>query len=458
LPHPDVLLVDDDPVIRFAIRSFLEARGTRVRESGTCTEARSQLQNSPPDAAVVDMSLPDGDGLMVLRQIQEHDSEIPLVILTGQGSIELAVRAMSQGARNFLTKPVELAALDAILRRELQNRRHRQRSLAANSRNRREPPNPFLGSSPAIRRLREVAEKVADTDCPILVLGETGSGKGVLAHWIHANSPRGKEEFLDLNCAGLDREFLETELFGHQKGAFTGAVIEKPGLLEVANGGTVFLDEIGDVDLPVQPKLLKVLETGRFRRLGDIHDRVTDVRLISATHRNLPKLIQEGLFREDLYYRINIIPIVVPPLRSRVEDIPVLAHHFLTHMAHERGLGEVALDGSATDALQNYSWPGNIRELRNVLERALLVARSNPLTVRDLQFQPASGAKEESAALSRARLTLREMEQIHIAEVLQEEFGSVEKAARRLGVPRSSLYNKLRRLGLSRANPGGRSS
>lgn len=443
-----ILLVDDDPVIRFAVRSFLEAHGYTISEAESCAAARAQLETSPPDAAVVDISLPDGHGLEVLQHIREHDPEIPVVILTGQGTIELAVRAMSQGARNFLTKPVELNALEAVLQRELQNRRYRQQSMAAKSRNRTEQPNPFLGSSPAIQRLREVAEKVAAGESPVLILGETGSGKGVLAQWLHANGVRRNEEFLDLNCAGLDREFLETELFGHQKGAFTSAVSAKPGLLEVANRGTVFLDEIGDVDLQVQPKLLKVLETGRFRRLGDIHDRVADVRLVSATHRDLPKLIQAGRFREDLYYRINIIPLEVPALRSRVEDIPVLARYFLRQMTQQRGLDEIDLDRSAREALMSYAWPGNVRELHNVLERAVLVGQSNPLTVRDLQFQPKRVGVEEPALGLGPCLTLKEMERARIEEALVEEGGSVEKAARKLGVPRSSFYNKVRRLGV----------
>lgn len=443
-----VLLVDDDPLIRFNLGTFLQAHGFAITEAGSCSEARSQLQNSWPDAAVIDVSLPDGDGLELLKALHDGDPELPAVILTGQGSIELAVRAMSQGARNFLTKPVQLAVLETVLQRELQNRRYRQQSLAASSRNRSAPLDPFLGSSGTIQRLRDMAIRVAEGDSPLLILGETGSGKGVLANWIHAHSARREEEFLDLNCAGLDREFLETELFGHQKGAFTSAVTAKTGLLEVANRGTVFLDEIGDIDIRVQPKLLKVLETGRFRRLGDVRDRLADVRLISATHRDLHKLVQEGRFREDLYYRINVIPLHVPALRDRAEDLPVLAEHILQAMAQQRGRNRMELDRSALEALSSYSWPGNIRELHNVLERAMLVAECNPITSLDLQFQPyRPDATHRSSR--HASLTLKEAERMHIAEVLAQEFGSVEKAARRLGIPRSSLYNKVRRLGVS---------
>ena len=304
---------------------------------------------------------------------------------------------------------------------------------------------PFLGTSRVIQRLCDMAHKVALSESPVLILGETGSGKGVLANWLHANSHRSHEEFLDLNCAGLDREFLETELFGHEKGAFTSAIAAKRGLLEIANHGSVFLDEIGDVDLQVQPKLLKVLESGRFRRLGEVRDRFADVRLISATHRDLGREVHEGRFRADLFYRINIILLEVPSLRSRREDIPDLANRLLRCIAPDGQA--IAFDRSAIDALCSYSWPGNIRELRNVLQRALLLAEDNVITERELHFFPARF--EELAPLAIAsELTLREMEKTHIVNVLAQESGSVQRTARRLGIPRSSLYNKLNRFGI----------
>jgi DNA-binding NtrC family response regulator len=308
---------------------------------------------------------------------------------------------------------------------------------------------PFLGASGVIQRLRDFACKVALSDSPVLVLGETGSGKGVLANWLHAKSNRCNEQFLDLNCAGLDREFLETELFGHEKGAFTSAVAAKPGLLEIANHGTVFLDEIGDVDLQVQPKLLKVLETGRFRRLGDVRDRFADVRLISATHRDLGREVREGRFRPDLFYRINIILLEVPTLRSRCQDIPLLANRLLRYIAPHNGAME--LDASAIEALRNYSWPGNIRELRNVLQRALLLVEGNIITERELHFFPAR-FEEPADATSASDLTLREMEKTYIANVFAQEFGSVQRTAKRLGIPRSSLYNKLNRFGICKGD------
>ncbi len=308
---------------------------------------------------------------------------------------------------------------------------------------------PFVGSSRVIQRLRELAYKVAASDSPVLILGETGSGKGVLANWIHANSSRWHEKFLDLNCAGLDREFLETELFGHEKGAFTSAIAAKPGLLEVANHGTVFLDEIGDVDLQVQPKLLKVLESGLYRRLGEVHDRFADVRLISATHRDLGREVQEGRFRPDLFYRINIILLEAPALRNRPEDIPCLAANLLESMAPNRQKTAMELDRSAIDALQKYSWPGNVRELRNVLQRAVLIAESHVITRRELQFFSFQCEGLARPSPFAADLTLQQAERVHIETVLAQEFGSIQKAAKRLGIPRSSLYNKLSRFGIS---------
>lgn len=444
-----VLLVDDDPVIRFALRSYLESHELIVSEAGSSREAQGMLHQSPPDAAVLDFSLPDGDGLELLQHIRAIDPDIPVIMLTGQGTIEIAVRAMAQGARNFLTKPVQLASLEAILQHELENRRFRQQSLAAQSRSKRHRLDPFLGTSTAIRKLSEMAHRVVTSDSPVLISGETGSGKGVLASWIHANSSRAEETFLDLNCAGLNREFLETELFGHEKGAFTGAQGAKPGLLEVADRGTVFLDEIGDMDLQVQPKLLKVLETRQFRRLGDIRDRTVDVRLISATHRNLETWVREGHFREDLFYRINIIPMRVPALRDRPEDIPLLAQYFLGRMAQKRGREEIRLDQSAVESLQRYRWPGNIRELYNVLERAVLTVDHNTLNVRDLHFQHHDEPAAAHAPSLAGNLTLQELENAYITKVLWEEHGSMEKTAKRLGIARSSIYNKVRRLGLS---------
>jgi DNA-binding NtrC family response regulator len=370
---------------------------------------------------------------------------VPLVILTGMGSIELAVRAIKEGAEHFLTKPVELPALAVVLERLLENRRNRHRQMARRSKAARHAADPFLGDSPAMRQLADDARRFLSSDSPVLIRGETGSGKGVLAAWLHQNGPRADEAFVDLNCATLSKELLESELFGHEKGAFTGALAAKPGLLDVAHRGTLFLDEIGDVDAAVQPKLLKVLEDKRYRRLGDVRDRQVDVRLIAATHQDLSRLVRENRFRSDLYYRVSTIPLVVPPLRERLEDMELIAEKLLDGLAADLGRGKLSLAADALAALKAYSWPGNIRELRNVLERAVLLCEGRVLGRRDLRFEPAPADE----AAPGAALTLEEMERAHIERVLQAERGHVETAARRLGIPRSSLYQKIKRFGLS---------
>jgi DNA-binding NtrC family response regulator len=439
-----ILLVDDDPVVRFAVRDFLESHGMQVTEAESVQMAQEKFRGASPDAAILDFSLPDGDGLELLERFKSADPDLPVIVLTGQGSIEAAVRAIKLGAEQFLTKPVELKALHTLVQRALENKRYRQHSLVNLSRAKRERLDPFLGTSAAIRKLQELARRVVSSESPILIQGETGSGKGVLAKWIHENSPRAEEVFMDLNCAGLEREFLETELFGHERGAFTGAVHAKLGLMEVADRGTVFLDEIGDIDMAVQPKLLKVLETRQFRRLGDVRDRTVDIRLISATHRDLKELVRERRFREDLYFRITIIPIKLPPLRERQEDIPLLAQDILRRIAQERGRDTIELDDAAMTMLTHYSWPGNIREMRNVLERAAQIADHNMLTVKDMELQWPSDALAKTAKEVDTSLTMRQLELQYIAMVLTEERGSIDRAAERLGISRSSLYSKVK--------------
>jgi DNA-binding NtrC family response regulator len=313
---------------------------------------------------------------------------------------------------------------------------------------------PFVGASPAIRRLAEEAGRAGASEAPILIRGESGAGKGVLAAWLHRQGPRAEEPFVDLNCGALGRELLGSELFGHEKGAFTGAVAARTGLLELAHRGTLFLEEIGDMDPLVQTKLLKVLEEQRFRRLGEVRDRQVDVRLIAATHQDLPALVREKRFRGDLYFRINAIPLLVPPLRERAEDIPVLAELLLTEIGRELGRGDLALSADATDALVRHSWPGNIRELRNVLERAALLGRGGRIGRAALRFDPRAGEDEELDTGG----TLAEVQRSYVEKVLEEEAWRVDRAARRLGVPRSSLYQKIKRYGIVLPRGGRRSA
>ena len=437
-----ILIVDDEPGVRFGIRDFLELQGYEIDEAENCRDAQDIFRSSRPDVVIADYMLADGTALDLLPRLKEINPDTPLLILTAHGSIDLAVRAIKEGAEQFLTKPLELPALTMILKRLLENQRNFHKQLASKTRQVRRAVDPFIGNSPKIRALAEQAKKLLATESPILILGETGSGKGVLARWLHENSPRAEEAFVDLNCAGLSRELLETELFGHEKGAFTSATASKQGLFEVAHRGTIFLDEIGDVDLQIQPKLLKVLEDNRFRRVGDVRDRQVDVRLIAATHQDMGQLVREKKFRDDLYFRVSTIPLAFPPLRERIEDIPVVAEYLLDKVAADLGRGEIKLELDSIRALQSYSWPGNIRELRNVIERAVLLSERKTIGLKDLQFDGNAGNR---AAYLDSTLTLSQLEKQHIERVLQEEHGRVEKAARRLGIPRSSLYQKLKK-------------
>jgi DNA-binding NtrC family response regulator len=437
-----ILIVDDEPAVRFGIREFLELHGYQIEEAETCQDARHIFSSSRPDIVIADYMLPDGTALDLLPRLKDIDSEIPLLVLTAHGSIDLAVRAIKEGAEQFLTKPIELPTLHVILQRLLEKQRSHHKQLASKSRQVRRTIDPFIGTSVAILSLADQARKFLTTESPVLILGETGSGKGVLARWLHDNSPRTDEAFVDLNCAGLSRELLETELFGHEKGAFTSATASKQGLFEVAHRGTIFLDEIGDVDLQIQPKLLKVLEDKRFRRVGDVRDRQVDVRLIAATHQDLIQLVREKKFRDDLYFRISTIPLSFPPLRERIDDIPILARYLLDKVSADLGRGEIQLDEGCIKALQSYAWPGNVRELRNVIERAVLLSEQKSIAIKDLNFD---GHANVGAASFDTRLTLLQLEKQHIQKVLQEEHGRVEKAAKRLGVPRSSLYQKIKK-------------
>jgi DNA-binding NtrC family response regulator len=440
-----ILVVDDEPAVRFGLRDFLETHGYEVHEAETCRQALEVFAAVNPDAALIDYRLGDGDALTLLPRLREIDPNVPLIVLTAYGSIDLAVRAIKEGAEQFLTKPIELPALQVVLRRVLEAGRAHRTHLAGSARERRAAVDPFLGTSAAIRALAEQAGKVLETESPILIQGDTGTGKGVLAAWLHRHGHRSKEAFVDLNCAGLTREFLESELFGHEKGAFTGAVARKQGLLEIAHGGTIFLDEIGDIDAQVQPKLLKVLEEKRFRRLGDVRERFVDIRLIAATHQDIGKLAHEGKFRSDLFFRISAIPLVVPPLRVRGEDVLILARSLIARIAADMGRRTPEFTADAERGLLEYHWPGNVRELRNVIERALLLGDAGAIGRNDLRFDAAPHA----VATDESMLSLRALERRHIERVLLAAGGKVEEAARRLAIPRSTLYQKLRDYGLT---------
>ena len=444
-----VLVIDDEPSIRLGLRTTLEQHSYAVLEAGTCEEGSAAFRRTRPDAVILDYLLPDGDALALMEKIREADADVPVIVLTGHASIDLAVRAIKQGAESFLTKPIELPALLVVLQRAVENQRARRRERAERTGRGRQTVDPFLGESAAVRDCREKALRVVSSDRPVLILGETGAGKGVLARWLHESGPRSRAAFVGQNCAALSRELLESELFGHAKGAFTGADRNKMGLVEMAHRGTLFLDEIGDVDAAIQPKLLTVIEDMRFRRLGEVRDLLVDVRIVAATHQNLADLVQRKLFRADLYFRINTLPLRVPPLRERTEDIPILARHFVALVGEELGRGEVSLGRSALAALGSYAWPGNIRELRNVLERAVLLSDARELSARDLIFEASVAPSAPPAGdMPGPGASLADVERWHVLRVLEAEGGGIPQAAERLGVPRSTLYGKLRAYGI----------
>jgi DNA-binding NtrC family response regulator len=436
-----ILVVEDESSIRFSLRRFFTSQGFEVHEAESVAQGMESFRSSRPDVVLLDYCLPDGDGIGLLRAFRGIDPLVPVVILTAHGTINLAVEAIKEGAEQFFTKPVELPALLLVIERVIDNQRNRQVRLAGKSREARQTVDPFLSQNPAIRKLAEQARKVAASTSPVLIQGETGTGKGLLASWLHQNGPRSEEAFVDLNCAGLSREFLETELFGHERGAFTGAVTAKVGLLEVAHHGTVFLDEIGDVHPEVQPKLLKVLEEHRFRRLGEIRDRHVDIRLIAATRHDLARLVREKRFRDDLYYRINTIPLFVPPLRERGGDVVLLARTLLDRVATDLGRTGMRLSEDAERAIEAHNWPGNLRELHNKLERAALLGDHRELSAEDL-FE----ALEATLATPGHGLeTLQEAERRQIERVLRSEDRNVTRSAVVLGISRATLYQKIKK-------------
>jgi DNA-binding NtrC family response regulator len=437
-----LLLVDDDAQMRNVLALYLRRAGFTVLDAATLAEARRLQQKQAPDLTIVDYQLPDGTAFDLLTTSRERDGSEAVIVLTGLGTIDLAVRAIKLGAEHFLTKPVDLESLEVLVRRTLDlQRERRQRAVAAVASS--ETPDPFLGTSGAIKGLAELAGAALESDVPVLILGETGAGKGILARWLHEHGTRKSEPFVDLNCAGLSRELAESELFGHQRGAFTGAVNNKPGLIEVAHKGTLFLDELGDLELAVQPKLLTALEQGAFRRLGETTTRAADVRLIAATSRNLAAMVKDGRFREDLLFRINTLTLEIPPLRRRPTDVRPLAQAVLHELCRRRGRTPPELSEDVVDTLTRYSWPGNVRELRNVLERALLFCKGDVLDRATLRFdrslEPDADAEPQ---------TLDDAERRHIVNVLKQTGGKVEDAAKVLALSRSSLYAKLKKYGI----------
>ncbi len=433
----DVLVVDDDPHVRGLLTEHLAQAGYAPHGVASLGEARRVAADRHLSAVLLDLHLPDGNGLDWIPELREEFPDIAIIVVTGHGDIPQAVEAMRRGADHFLTKPVRLQDLETLLRKSIDVRQVHKRYSARRRLDRRTEP--FFGDSPAMRRVREMAAVAAESDVPVLLRGETGTGKGVLARWIHEHSHRQTGPFVEINCSTLRGELLASELFGHARGAFTSAVEAKEGLIEVADGGTLFLDEIGDMDLSLQAAFLKVLEEKVFRRLGEVRVRRSDFRLICATHQDLETMVETGRFRRDLFYRINVFPVVLPPLRERVEDIPALVEYLLRTLGapHPRVAPEVLR------LLTAYPWPGNVRELRNVLERALLLARGEPL--RPEHFPGLTAPRGPARPTPPAE----RLEADLVREVLAQVGGNKKEAARRLGISRATLYRHLRRMRLS---------
>ena len=453
LPEPrhltKVLIVEDEPAqSRFLCRIF-QGRPYQVECAASVAMALEALLRFRPEIILLDYQLPDGTASDVLRCIKRGET-LPPIIITSSSSIELAVSLVKEGADQFLVKPVDPMALLALCERTLEQA---HLHLVARAPAHLEPKpslNPFYGVSPAIRALETRVRKLLAVSVPVLLYGETGTGKTVLARWIHQQTRRREHAFVEMNCAGLSRELLESELFGHEKGAFTGASAPKVGMIELADRGTLFLDEIADLDLHVQAKILKAIEEKTFHRLGDTRSRSVSFGLIGATHQNLEELLPSGHFREDLYYRISTIQLTLPALRNRREDILMLARLILTQIAARWEVGPLQLSSGAEHRLRSHDWPGNLRELHNALEAAILTRRGPVLEAEDVSLggSRARTMNGPEALLEATGLTLEEVERRYILRVMEAMGFKVDPAAIALGIHRNTLYTKLKGYGV----------
>lgn len=439
-----ILLIDDDEALADALTDLLEHAGYKVSTAASAEDAIAALRREPTDLAILDLRLGQVSGLDLLPQLKTIRPEMSVIMMTGVGTIENAVEAMQKGADNFVTKPVDPPRLLTIVSKGFEARTLRRKNQQYERIASRQNPI-FQSESASMKEVFSLAEAVAARDTTVLLRGETGSGKGLMARWIHNASQRRKQPFVELNCAGLQRDLTESELFGHEKGAFTGAIDRKIGLFEAADGGTLFLDEIGEMDLSIQAKLLKVLEERRFRRVGGLTEIEVDVRLIAATHRDLSKDVAEGKFREDLYYRLNVFAIQLPPLRERNEDVLPLARHFLMEF---RGSGDSAgISAGAAEMLRSYSWPGNVREVRNVIERAAILCP--PGTAIQPSHLPRFSATPRSdapaAPIPDGPVTMQQAEKALLELALKERDYNIKATAADLGISRGTLYRKVKK-------------
>jgi len=435
-----ILMVDDEPAVLFGYARYFAQAGYETADAASLAEARKAVQARRFDAVLLDLNLPDGNGLDWIPALREEHPAVAIIVITGQGDIPTAVEAMRRGADNFLVKPVDMEGLEVSLRKSLELSALR-RADRLSQRLKPQAEEPCFGESAAMAAVRESLALMSGNDSPVLIQGETGTGKGVCARWIHEHGLRKDGPLVELNCSAMHGDLLASELFGHAKGAFTSAHQTKQGLIEVADGGTLFLDEIGDMDPAVQAQLLKVIEEKTYRRLGETANRQSDFRLICATNMDLPEQVKQGRFRSDLYFRINLFPITLPPLRDRAGDIACLVEHILARTGH----ADRTLPQDVKDLLLAYSWPGNVRELRNVLERAVLLARGAGLT-RD--HFPGIGTSPAAASgpLPRRTKSLKDMEKEYLQNLIAESGGDLKQVAEVLDVSRATLYRKIKEL------------
>jgi DNA-binding NtrC family response regulator len=438
-----VLLVDDDATFRRVMASELSRRGYVVVDAATGSEALEKAAECSTDVTLLDLRLPDMDGIDVLARLREQNPRAGVIVLTGHGTIDTAIQAIRMGAYDYLEKPCPIEKLEMAVRKTREHGRlvERQRVLEDGYAAPDLAPQ-LVGTSPSFLKLLDNVARIARAEATTLILGETGVGKEVVATLVHAQSPRSNQPFVVVDCAGLHEELLQSELFGHERGAFTGAARQKHGLFEVASGGTIFLDEVGDTSQDIQAKLLRVLETGRFRRLGGTREIAVDVRVVAATNRDLGKAISRGHFREDLFYRLSTLTVEVPPLRERQEDIRKLLQHFTEHFNAKFSLTR-SFDEKAMGVLMRHRWPGNVRELIHLVEQAIVLNEGDVIGISDL---PLSVRGDPPLHTDDKEIpTLEETERRHILSVLDHVEENRAKAARILGISERNLYRLLKK-------------
>lgn len=443
-----ILIVDDDPATSAGMADVLEEWGYEPELAATVKAGWDAVSRLVPDAAVVDLELPDGSGLDLLRRIRENYPGVSVLILTGHATVDSAVKALKVGAEDYVTKPVDLARLQVILKSIEDKQQMKQEILELRRQLQKMGTlGHLVGKSPRMQKLFEEVEMVANTDANVFIVGESGSGKEVVANTIHSLSRRRNKPFVAFNCGAISPTLIESEIFGHEKGAFTNAIKRREGYFELAKGGTVFLDEITEMPIELQVKLLRVLEEGRFRRVGGNDEINIDARIIAASNRDPQKAIGDGRLREDLYYRLNVFPIEVPPLRERVEDIPLFSQFFLQKLNETEEKTVENIEAGFLEALEQYEWPGNVRELRNVINRAFIMARTDTLTVECLpdKFIGAGRQVRKQAITIPVGQSMDEVERAVIEATLGMTGGDRRKAAEVLGIPVKTLNSKTKK-------------